>query len=132
MREVILHKWYKDLTRKTDFLESWSWFKFNNLKLVLCMTLKLYSCVEKGLKPRVRTCCRKLPASHFPPPPILNRVESELTGALPVKTIKKKKNRFHCFIDCSVEVTNIVTVIIPKMCLGTLNHLFLPMWNRGG
>ena len=36
-----------DLTRKTDFFEGWAWFKFNNLKTVLGMALKFYSCVEK-------------------------------------------------------------------------------------
>ena len=49
---------------------------------------------------------------HFSLPPILNRVESELRDLRSVKTIKKKKYRFHCFIACSVEVTCIVTVIV--------------------
>ena len=62
----------------------------------------------------------------LPPLPILNRVESELTDCSPVKTIKKGKYRFHCFIACSVEVNCIFTVIIREICLGTLNHLFLP------
>ena len=44
--------------------------------------------------------------------PILNRVESEFTDSRPVKTIKKDKYRFPCFIACSVDVTCIVTVII--------------------
>ena len=48
----------------------------------------------------------------LPPPLILNRFESELKDSRPVKTIKKGKYRFHSFIDCSVEVTCIVTVII--------------------
>lgn len=39
-----------DLIRKTDFLEGWSWFNFNNLGLVLEMTLKLYTVVAKRLK----------------------------------------------------------------------------------
>ena len=46
------------------------------------------------------------------PPAILNRVESELKDFHPVKTNKTEKYRFHCFIDCIVEVTCTVTVII--------------------
>ena len=35
---------------KPIFFEGRSWFKFNNFRLVLGMTLKLYSFVRKGLK----------------------------------------------------------------------------------
>ena len=46
-REVIVTLFYKDLGRKTDCFEGWSWFKFDNLWLVLSMTLKFYSSVAK-------------------------------------------------------------------------------------
>ena len=46
MREVI--------TRKTNFFEGCSWFKFNNLGLALGMALKFYTSVTKGLKLKVR------------------------------------------------------------------------------
>ena len=46
-REVIVTLFYKDLGRKTDCFEGWSWFKFDNLWLVLSMTLKCYSSVAK-------------------------------------------------------------------------------------
>ena len=80
-------------------------------------------CVEKGLKLKVRKCCGKLADNlfAFPPSPILNRVESELTDSRPKKTIKKKKYRFHCFIDCILEVTCIVTVIILENMFGNIN-----------
>ena len=45
---------YKDLTRKTAFVEEWSWFKFNNLGLALDKSLKFYTTVAKGLKLKVR------------------------------------------------------------------------------
>ena len=44
----------KDLTRKTAFFEGWSWFKFNNLGLVLGPKLKIYTSLAKGLKLKVR------------------------------------------------------------------------------
>ena len=53
MREVII-TFYKDLTIKTNFFEGWSRFKFNNLGLVIGMTLKFYTNVAKGLKIKVR------------------------------------------------------------------------------
>ena len=41
---------YKNLTKKTAFLEGWSWFKYNNLGLALGTNLKLYISEAKGLK----------------------------------------------------------------------------------
>ena len=35
MKEVIITSFYKDLTKKINFLEVWSWFKFNNMGLAL-------------------------------------------------------------------------------------------------
>ena len=55
MTEVVITEIYTDLTRKTDYFEGWSWFKFNNLRVVLVMTLKFYSCVEKRLKLKVKS-----------------------------------------------------------------------------
>ena len=43
-----------DLTRKNNFVEGRSWFKLNNSGLTLTMTLKLYTIMEKGLKPKFR------------------------------------------------------------------------------
>ena len=65
-------------------------------------------------KTKSQKCWGKLSGNllALPPPPILNKVESELTHSCSVKTIKKVKYRFHWFIVCSVEVTCIVTVII--------------------
>ena len=42
------------MTRKTTFFEGWSWFKFNNLGLVLGTKLKIYTSLAKGLKLKVR------------------------------------------------------------------------------
>ena len=47
-------EFYKDLTRKIDFFEGWSWFKFNNLGLALGTNLKFYTSLSKGLKLKVR------------------------------------------------------------------------------
>ena len=47
-------QFYKNLTRKTAFFEEWSWFKFNNLVLVLGTSLKFYTSMAKGLKLKVR------------------------------------------------------------------------------
>ena len=40
-------QFYKDLTRNIEFLLGWSWFKFQNLRLVLGMASKFYSSVKK-------------------------------------------------------------------------------------
>ena len=47
-------QFYKDLTRKAEFFERWSWFKFNNLGLALDTNLKFYTSVAKRLKLKVR------------------------------------------------------------------------------
>ena len=54
---------------------------------------------------------------HFPPSPMVNSVKNDLADTRPVKTIKKKKYRFHYLVACNVEITCSVTVIIR---LGTL------------
>ena len=43
------------MTRKTAFLKGWSWFKFDNMGLVLVTKFKFYNSVAKGLKLKVRT-----------------------------------------------------------------------------
>ena len=45
-----------DLTQKTDTFEACSWFKFNNLRLVLGMALKFYRFVEKMIKTKSQNC----------------------------------------------------------------------------
>ena len=42
------------MTRKIAFFEEWSWFKFNNLGLVLGTNLKFCTSVAKGLKLKVK------------------------------------------------------------------------------
>ena len=49
----LLH-FYKDLTRKTNYLEGLSWFKFNNLGLVLGIALTYYCGVAKELIRKVK------------------------------------------------------------------------------
>ena len=46
------------------FFEGWSWFKFNNMRLVLAMALKFYSCVEKRVKTKRQKNLRA--NSYFP------------------------------------------------------------------
>ena len=41
-------QFYKDLTKKNNFFEGWSSFKFSNLGLALGVYLKLYTSVAKG------------------------------------------------------------------------------------
>ena len=45
---------FKDLTRKNNLSEGWSWFKFNNVGLTLDMDLKVYTNMVKELKLKVR------------------------------------------------------------------------------
>ena len=42
------------MTRKTNFFERLCWFKLNNLRLALGVTLKFYITVVKGLKLKVK------------------------------------------------------------------------------
>ena len=55
MREVVITSIFWGFGQKKHFFEGWSWFKFNYLGLALGMTLKLYTCVAKTLKLKVRT-----------------------------------------------------------------------------
>ena len=58
MKKSSQPQFYKDLTRKTTFIEWWYGFKFNNLGLTLGTNLKFYTSVEKGLNLRVRKFSR--------------------------------------------------------------------------
>ena len=75
------------MTKAAAFFEGWSWFKINNMKLALGMTLKFYISGAKMLKLKVRKVCglmsmflevtgeRFVRGTFCPPPPsILNRV----------------------------------------------------------
>ena len=50
--KLSIPQFYKDLTRKTAFLEGWSWF--NNYGLALGADLKFHTSVAKGLELKVR------------------------------------------------------------------------------
>ena len=52
-------QFYKGLTKKKHFFVGWSCFKFSNLGLVLCIALKFYTSLEKGLKHKVRSYVSK-------------------------------------------------------------------------
>ena len=109
-----------------------SWFTFHNLKLVLGMGLTFYSCVEKRLKD-VKSVEANYQGTflHFPPPPILNRVESELKHSPPVKTIKKEKDSFHCFIDCSKGLICFITAIILENMFGNIKSALFTCGGTG-
>ena len=71
------------MTRKTTFFKRWSRFKFNNLRLTICIILKFYTNVAKGSKPKVRKFWVLVPTFgevigeklvRGPPTLILNRV----------------------------------------------------------
>ena len=80
-------QFYKDLTRKTTFIEWWYGFKFNNLGLTLGTNLKFYTSVAKELKIKVNIFwansyfCRSYkekPNSGCLFHPILNSVKYDL------------------------------------------------------
>ena len=122
MRQVIITQMLYGFDQKNRYFEGWSWFRFNNLRLVLNKALKFYSNMAKRLKLKLRKCWGKLVGDLFAlsPPPILNRIKNELADSRSVKTYKIQKNRFHCFIACSVQATCIVTVITLENMFGTL------------
>ena len=59
--EVIITSILQGFDQKNHFFEGWSWFKFNNLAMVLGMTLKFYTSVAKGLKLKARKFCGLTP-----------------------------------------------------------------------
>ena len=101
-------QFYKDLTRKTAFFEGWSWFKFNNLRLVLGTNLKFYTSVAKGLKLKVRKVlgadfyvCRSYRGKtgrwgFFFPTLILNRVRNKLRHIFLLLKILGKLRILNC------------------------------------
>ena len=91
--------WFSTFMREFFYQEN-RFFLRGGLGLIL----EFYSCVEKCLKSKSQKCWEKLAGNLFALPscPILNRVESELKGSSPVKTVKKEKYRLHYFLACSV------------------------------
>ena len=85
------------------------------------------------IKTKSQECWWKLGRNLFalPPPPILNRVQNELTDSCPVKTIKKEKYIIHCSIACSAEVTCIVTIIILENMFWNIKSAFFPYGGIG-
>ena len=68
---------------------------------------------------------------HFTYPSILNRVKNELADSRPMKTIKKEKYRFYCFIGCSVEVFFIQTVTRLQNMVGNIKSAVFTYGGRG-
>ena len=136
MREAMITEvFHRFDLKKRFFFEVQSWLKFNNLRLVLSMALKFYRYVGKKLKFKVKSVERNQQGIflHFSPPPILNRVERELRDSRSMKTIKKEKYRFHCFITCNMEVTCFFTAIIQEnMFRNTKSAVFAYGGNKRG
>ena len=63
IREVIITSILKGLDQKNRFFYEGSWFKFNNLGLVLGTILEFYNSVAKGLKLKVRKFWVLIPTS---------------------------------------------------------------------
>ena len=126
MTDDIINEILYGFDYKNRFFRGWSWFKFNNLRLVLGMVLTFYSWVEKSQK-SWEELARSLFALHHAR--ILNRVESKLKDSRPVKTIEKERYRFYSFISCSVEVTFIITtLILENMFRVTINLRGIGEW----
>ena len=49
------------MTRKNAFFEGWSWFKFNNMGLLLGTNLEFYIILSKGIRLKVRKFWRLIP-----------------------------------------------------------------------
>ena len=61
VREVIITSILWEFDKKNCFFRGWSWFKFNNMGLVLGTNLKLYTSVKEGSKLKVRQFWRLIP-----------------------------------------------------------------------
>ena len=122
MREVIITKILYRFGQKNRFFEGWSWFKFNNLELVLGMTLKFYCCVEKRLKLKVRKFFGKVARNLFALPLLLFWIGWKVNWQIPVlwKPLKRKNISFIASLTCSVEINCIVTVIILENVFGNI------------
>ena len=94
MKEISQPQFYKGLTRKTNLFEVISWFKFNNLELILGMALKFHTNVAKWLQLKVRKSLEKLI------PAIVEVTGKRLVGGLfgvLMNRIKKKLQK-RCFL----------------------------------
>ena len=56
MRAVIITQILYGFDQKNRFFEARSWFKFNNLRLVIGKALKFYVSMAKSLKLKFRKC----------------------------------------------------------------------------
>ena len=79
-KKLWLPQFYINFTRKSNFFEGCSWFKFNNIGEALGVALNFYTSVTKGLKLKVRKFWGLIPAfvevteknlvgGLLPPPP---------------------------------------------------------------
>ena len=119
-------QFYKDLTRKTAFFEGWSWFKFNNLELVLGTSLKFYTSMAKRLKLKVRkfwgliptfveVTGEKLVGGHFTLPPILNRVKNMFKVTFVTKTNSNMQNSMVVSISSVLDwIATLFAKFVPK------------------
>ena len=100
------------MTRKTDFFEWWSWFKFNYLGVALGTKLKFYTSVAKGQKLKMRKILgliltfvevtgEKLVGGPPSPPSILNRVKVSLVIVLSIMT--------EYYVNLLVRVTVVIS-----------------------
>ena len=54
LKKLSQPQFYKDLTRKTNFYEGYSWVKSSNLKVAFGMALTFYTSLAEVLKLKVR------------------------------------------------------------------------------
>ena len=97
------------------------------------MALKFDSCVEKKLKLNVKSVeeIQQGTFLHFSPPPILYRVERELKDYCPMKTLKRRNLGFIASLPAVRKSPVLSPPLYLKICLGTLNQLFLSMGEQG-
>ena len=116
MREL---QFCKDLTRKTDFFEGWSWIKFNHLRLVLERVLKFYDNVVKVLELKVRTFWGLIPTFGEVAeekligggaPAILNRVTE---SSIALRNIPETSAWFDSFIPSESRSFNKIFFCFP-------------------
>ena len=116
MREL---QFCKDLARKTDFFEGWSWIKFNHLRLVLERVLKFYDNVVKVLELKVRTFWGLIPTFGEVAeekligggaPAILNRVTE---SSIALRNIPETSAWFDSFIPSESRSFNKIFFCFP-------------------
>ena len=104
---------YKDLTKKKQFLERWSSFYFNNLGLVKGMALKFHKSLAEGLRLKAREFWRLIPTCRevtrktgrgrlFAPPPA---VFGALFILMFYVSLKYKKNHSQILLNSSSETS---------------------------